>query len=302
MDEMRLLRRLGQEVPPATPEQLAAPRDRLLAAMTAPSAPPMTARRSARRGWRVVLGGVAAAGVAAAVASVVVLAPDPIGGGVPAARADASQVLRHAAAAALRTPDVTPGPDQFIYSRSQEGQATRESWLSVDGTRNGLVREGEGGDGMEAVIPGCRNGRAAMVKGGRVVPGRTEPCSPRPAYRPDLPVDATAMRAYLVEHASGVPGSVNSIGKDVLQLAGGYLRPQSRAALYEAAAAVPGLRAVENVRDGAGRSGIGIAWPSTNGSGEIVLVFHPETYAFLGVSETSAVLVLAVVDEVDQTA
>lgn len=304
MDEIRLLRQLGQEVPPATPEQLAGPRDRLLAAMTAASPVPAGARRTTRRGWRLVLGGMAAAGVAAAVASVVVLAPDQLGGDVPAARADASQVLRNAAAAALRRSDDAPRPDQFVYSRSQEGQATRESWLSVDGTRDGLIRETTTDGGMRAVIPGCRNGRAAVVKGGQVLPGLTQPCSPEPAYRPDLPTDAAAMRDYLAEHASGEPGSVNSVGKDVFHLAGKYLRPQSRAALYEAAAAVPGLRAVENVRDGAGRPGIGIAWPSTNGSGEIVLVFHPETYELLGISGvagTFAVVVLTVVDEVGQT-
>ncbi|MFJ6198786.1 hypothetical protein [Micromonospora sp. NPDC092111] len=87
----------------------------------------------------------------------------------------------------------------------------------------------------------------------------------------------------------------------MLFLAESYLRPQSRAALYEAAVAVPGLRTVENATDGANRPGIGIAWPSTTGEGEIVLVFDAETYAFLGVSGSSAVLALTVVDEVGRT-
>ncbi|MFC6021794.1 CU044_5270 family protein [Plantactinospora solaniradicis] len=304
MDDLRLLQQVGQEVPLASSDQLAPARDRLLAAMTGtPVTPaaPATIRRGARRGRRFVFGGVAAAGVAAAIVSVLVLAPDQVGGDVPAARADAGQVLRNAAAAALRLPDTTPRPDQFIYTRSQEGRDLRESWMSVNGTRDGLVRTTSADGTADAVIPGCRNGRAAVVKGGQVLPGQTEPCTPEPGYRSDLPTDAAAMGAYLAEHRSGEPGSVNSAGKDVYYFAGGYLRPQSRAALYEAAATVTGLRAVENVTDGAGRPGIGIAWPSTGGTGEMVLVFDPESYAFLGVSGASAVLALAVVDKVGQT-
>ncbi|GAA4578943.1 CU044_5270 family protein [Micromonospora coerulea] len=301
MDDMQLLRQLGAEIPPATPELLSSARNRLLAATTPASPAPTKIRHSTRRSWRLVLSGVAAAGIAAAVTSVLVLAPDRFGGDAPAAKANATQVLRNAATAALQVPDVTPGPDQFIYRRIKDGPSTHESWLSVDGTRDGLVRETSAGNRTETPVPGCRNGRAAAVKGGQMVPGRTEPCTSEPAYRPDMPTDATAMGAYLAEHRSGEPGSVNAAGKDVLYLAESYLRPASRAALYEAAAAVPGLRAVENVTDGAGRSGIGIAWPSTNGGEEIVLVFDAETYAFLGASGYSAVLTLAVVDEIGQT-
>ncbi|SCG75889.1 CU044_5270 family protein [Micromonospora coxensis] len=298
MDDLQLLRQLGAETPPATPETLSPARNRLMAAAT-PA--PTTIRRPTRRSWRGVLGGVAAAGVAAAVTSVLVLAPDQFGGDAPAARADATQVLRSAATAALQVPDATPRADQFIYRRTQDGPSIHESWLSVDGTRDGLVRESAAGKRTETPVPGCRDGRAALVKGGEVLPGRTEPCTPEPAYRPDMPTDATAMRAYLATHGSGEPGSVNAAGKDVMYFAESYLRPASRAALYEAAAAVPGLRTVENVTDGAGRSGIGIAWPSTRGEGDIVLVFDAETYAFLGTSGTSSVQALTVVDKAGQT-
>ncbi|MGB2571757.1 CU044_5270 family protein [Micromonospora citrea] len=301
MDDMQLLRQIGAETPPATPELLSSARNRLMAA-TAPASPaPTRIRRSSRRNWRLVLGGVAAAGAAAAVTSVVVLAPNQFGGDAPAARADATQVLRNAATAALQVPDVTPRPDQFIYRRIQDGPSTHESWLSVDGTRDGLVRESSAGKRTETPVPGCRNGRAAVVKGDQVVKSQTEPCTPEPAYRADMPTDATAMRAYLAEHGSGEPGSPNAAGKDVLYLAERYLRPASRAALYEAAATAPGLRAVENVTDGTGRSGVGIAWPSTRGEGDIVLVFDAETHAFLGTSGASSVLNLAVVDEAGQT-
>ncbi|WP_326561611.1 CU044_5270 family protein [Micromonospora sp. NBC_01796] len=303
MDELRLLRELGDETPLATPVRLAPARARLLAAMPDTAAPAARSRHRARPRWRLVLGGLAAAGVAAAVTSVLVLAPDQVGGDVPVAKADATRVLHSAAAAALRLPDAIPNPDQYIYQRSQDGPELYESWRSVDGTRDGLIRKSTAGATEEITLPGCRNGRAAVVKGGQVVPNQTEPCTPERAYRADLPTDTAAMRVYLTEHRSGEPGSVNAFAKDVLVLAQDYLRPQSRAALYEAAAQEPGLRAVENVRDGAGRPGVGVAWPSTTSIGpdELVLVFHAETYAYLGMAGSSAVLDLAIVSQVGQT-
>ncbi|MEH1058379.1 hypothetical protein V6U89_24610 [Micromonospora sp. CPCC 206171] len=121
--------------------------------------------------------------------------------------------LRNAATAALRVPDVDPWPDQFVYSRSQEGPGIRESWMSVDGTRDGLVIETSATGRTESIVPGCRNGRAAVFKGDEVVPGRTERCTPAPAYCAYLPTDADAMRTFLIEHRQGEPGDANAAGK-----------------------------------------------------------------------------------------
>lgn len=313
MDEMRLLQQLGGETGLPAAERLETARSRLETAMAATAAEPLptvsTARptpsRSRRPAWRLVLSGVAAAGLAGAIASALVLVPDQLGGSTPPARADATQILQNAAAAALRVRDVDPRPGQFVYTRLQQGRDLRESWTSVDGTRDGLVIEtSAAGSRTETVVPGCRNGRAVVLKGGRVVPGETERCTPAPAYRADLPTDAAAMRAFLAESAKGEPGDANAVGKEVLYyLTDSYLRPRTLAALYEAAATMPDLQAVKPVKDAAGRPGIGITWPSTHGSGEIVLVFHPETYTFLGVGGPaggSAVLALAIVDRVGQ--
>ncbi|MDO3701605.1 CU044_5270 family protein [Micromonospora sp. C28SCA-DRY-2] len=315
MDEMRLLQQFGEETGLPAAERLAPARSRLATAMAATvagsSAPaastvrpmPSRPRRTPRR---LVLSGVAAVGLAAAIASALVLVPDRFGGSTPPAQADATQVLRNAAVAALRVPDVEPRPDQFVYIRSQEGSELRESWRSVDGTRDGLIVETAAAGRTEWVVPGCRNGRAVPVKGNTVVPGETEPCTPEPAYRADLPTDAAAMRAFLAKNASGDPGDANALGKDVLHyLSDSYLRPRARAALYEAAATMPDLQAVPSAKDAAGRPGIGVTWSSTNGPGEIVLVFHPETHTFLGVGGPaggSAVLAVAIVDRVGQPA
>src|SRR5829696_2991055 len=100
MDEMRLLQQFGDETELPTAERLSPARIRLTTAMTAESSVPMTSTvpstlpRRNRPAWRLVLGGVASVGVAASLAAVLVLAPDRLGGSTPAARADATQVLR----------------------------------------------------------------------------------------------------------------------------------------------------------------------------------------------------------------
>ncbi len=173
------------------------------------------------------------------------------------------------------------------------------TWESVDGTRDGRMEQ----PGQEPVLwPGCRDGQRAVTKGGRLVPGRSEPCTPKPAYRSDLPTTADAMLAYLDANASGEPGNVNARGKDVPALLGGsYLPPATRAALFEAAARVPGLSVVPDATDGAGRAGIGITWPlppkSDDRARPVVLVFDKESYVFLG-TQGWAVVAQSIVDEV----
>jgi hypothetical protein len=228
------------------------------------------------------------------VSAVLVLAPDTIGGHVPAANADAARILHNAAAAALTLPDVQPRPDQFVYREDSNGA---EQWMSVDGTRDGLGRPAGGGE--ESVFPGCRDGRRTVMKGPEAI--GTEPCEPDPAYRPDLPTDAGAMLDYLNRNHSGEVGDANAMGKDIMGLLDKYLRPAARAALFEAAARIPGLRVVPNDTDAAGRPGVGVAWSFEGRSGRIV--FDAETYALLGVwagRGGSAVLRVAIVDEVGQ--
>ncbi|TDC28134.1 hypothetical protein E1211_28445 [Micromonospora sp. 15K316] len=302
MDDIRLVRELSGNAPLPNSGDLTPARDRLVAAMGAEQPGGELPRRPARRTRRVrrlLVAGWATAGVAAALAAVLVLVPDRIGGQVPAAHAEATQVLHGAAAAALQLPDVEPRPDQFIYTKTRSGASTDESWLSVDGTHDGLLRQTPATDDENTPLPGCRDGRAAVTKGGRMDPRQTEPCTPSPAYLPDLPTDPDAMLDHLNENYRGEPGDSNALGKDVHDLlASKYLRPRVRAALFEAAARIPGLTVVPDVQDGAGRPGIGIAWSHEGKSG--VLVFDEESHTFLGTAGTSAMLEVAVVDEVGQ--
>lgn len=294
MDDLKLVRELGDETPLPDAAALAPARERLLAGM-AGSAP---VRLRQRRSRFAVVGG-STVGLAAAIAAVITLAP--IGGPPPSANAAAVQLLHNAAAKARSLPDLDARAEQFVYVRSESGGSTREIWLSADGTRDGVLADG---NGNQLLMPGCRDGRAVVVKGDRPLPGVTEPCEPRPAYRSDLPTDVDAMLAYLDRNASGEPGSVNARGKDVMGLISeSYLPPRARAALWEAAARVPGLKVVEHTEDAAGRAGVGITWPvpegSLSGAKPVVLVFDANTYEFLG-TQSTAVVNLSIVDQAGQ--
>ncbi|MEU0797682.1 CU044_5270 family protein [Amycolatopsis sp. NPDC005961] len=290
MDELDLIRDRADTIGFAPAEHLTPARERLLAAARGERP-----HRSRRLFWAAG----ASIGLAAAITAVVALAPaDRVGIGAGVAHADPVKVLTEAASSALKEPAKPPRPDQFLYVKTEYAiPPDREVWLSVDGTRDSLI--GTSKDG------GCRNGKAPMY--GTNDPraeGTLEDCVPESVYRTDLPTTADAMLAYLYGKEADRDGRATYIGKAVYTLAyEQVLQPASYAALFEAAAKVPGLTALDHVTDGAGRPGVGIRFPVPPGSSPkaqpIVLVFDATTYQFLG-TEDSAVMVKTYVDEVGQ--
>ncbi|HEY0697049.1 MAG TPA: CU044_5270 family protein, partial [Micromonospora sp.] len=207
-------------------------------------------------------------------------------------------VLRLAATAALAQPFTEPRADQFLYLETVYDGHTRQDWLSMDGTHDGLVATMGADPGVP--VPGCRDGRRAVVRGTTVGPG-TEPCEPDPAYLPDLPTDATAMGLHL-RAMGGHPGT-NSWAKNAAELGlHHYLRPAARAALYQAAAEIDGVTVVPGVTDGAGRPGTGIRWTHGGTGPGVTMVFDPTTHLFLGFQDGDALVKAVVVDAVGDTA
>jgi hypothetical protein len=211
----------------------------------------------------------------------------------------AKQVLDTAATTALSHPGSSPRPDQFVYTKIGDGGShVTQTWLSVDGSRNGLA-EDQGANGTTTIL-GCVNGKremrlpgyngkpytgpakpkAPVPLDGPVV---TVPCTPQPAFLPAMPTTASAIPAYLAKTQGVRLSDLNDLAKVV----GGmfqsdYLLPAQRAALYEFLATTPGLTLERNVKDVSGRPGIGVGW-SFMGS-KAVLIFDPSTYTLLGLT------------------
>lgn len=288
MDDLQLVRELGDETPLLAPDALAPARAKLVAGMRP------------RKWRRMGIIGVASLGLAATVAAVVVVFPFGSSGSVhhdaavtssaaPEPVETAVQLLNYAAAAARAKPDVVPRPDQFYYVRTGE----RESWQSVDGTHDGLlILEQPKGD--RALLPGCRNGRVAGVLGDREMPGVWYPCKPQGVYRADLPTNADAMAEYLKGERRDI--TYKNVASLVVEQ---YLPSQQRATLFEAMSTMPDLRVVRDVKDGSGRPGVGVTSTSPAGKKQWTLVFDASTYEFLGDTER-AIVESGFVDAVDQ--
>ncbi|MEV6442237.1 CU044_5270 family protein [Amycolatopsis sp. NPDC051716] len=292
MDEMQLLRDFAGPAGLPAPDELARKRAELIAAASA--------RRPARR-LGLVWGSAGAAGLAAAVAAVVVLSPGGTTappGPAPRTATDPVSILYTAAAKARALPDVEPRPDQFLYTRTHLADGREnEFWASADGTHDGFQIL----FGHESEIAGCRDGKRVQKEGrGRTV---TQRCEPRPAAHPDLPTDADAMLAYLHRSTYGEGDTLHDLGNEVVALAGGYLRPAARAALYEAVAKVPGLVARPDAKGAGGRPVLGITWNSTTEHGignQDEFLFDPVTFAYLGAGTTGVVVNQGIVDAVRQ--
>jgi hypothetical protein len=183
--------------------------------------------------------------------------------------------MNAAAEAALAQPDVVPRPDQFVYVLTEQGNGTRdEFWYSVDGKHDGLR---DGPEGREK-IPGCPHG-----KPGDLPPEQGGTCFLEPHFLPDLPTTGDAMVAWLRDQNKGHDSAAtmtNGIAKDMMFMSqNNWLLSKQRAALYQAATKIPGLRLVPGQRDAEGRTGIGVTWDYAEG--QIMWIFDSKTYVLL---------------------
>ena len=221
---------------------------------------------------------------------------------------DAGQVLQLAAQHSAVTPAMDARPDQFVYIDSVEVQSTTvpgrttvsgplptRTWLSVDGTRDGLVQQGS----TRTRLDGCADGRQAQTID-RPENSPEVDCVPEPAYQPGgVPADPAGLLRYAYATAAEQP-TVVSLGTDADgksrglarlsadQLAFGAIAeilyrnhlPAVQEAAFRAAAQISGVQVRRDATDAAGRTGIAVTRTEVGSRDE--LVFDPETYGYLG--------------------
>ena len=280
-----------------------------------PAAPNPAARRQAGRGGphrRLAVTGVLSAAGAASLAVALTVTLSGSGGRLagPAAprfvaATTAAAVLNNAALAAQSEPAVTPRPDQFVYLKVLEvydySAATRkaaadrgdppipshdvestESWISVSGTRKGLMMTIARSDNQPArKIPGAELWCTAQ---GRL----RHYCTPQEyaAYKPWLPSTTAGMLAYL---AHSFPVKKNPVGRAANILLYAFrlltttdLAPAQQAAMFHALATVPHLHIVPNVADALGRTGVGIRVRDEGTTS--TAIFDPRMFRPLGIN------------------
>ncbi|MFD4599169.1 CU044_5270 family protein [Streptomyces sp. NPDC058464] len=240
--------------------------------------------RRRTRGWlRPALIGAA---VAAAAAVAVTLAVPSGGAAQPKTSQEATALLGHIALAAEH--EKAPAgirDDQFVYIKSRtaftvsenNGPAKlqpvhdREVWQSVDGTREGLLEENT-----------PDNEHASLGTKGKKVGERS-------TYYRDLaklPTGTEAMHDWLYRVSADEVDAERPdrndaafmLFADLIQES--LMPPKVSAALYRAAATIPGVDAVRDVKDLTGREGVAIT--RTTAEEKVQLIFDEKTYAFLG--------------------
>jgi len=285
MDELTLLRELGEEIDRTAAEPTAATRHRVVSGIAGGT--PGGGRRSWFTARRVVPAGALLAGGLAAAVALAVGGPGPaartgpgpnpgVASETPETPLDARGILLAAARTARDTPSSAPAPNAFVYTRTMErGMAarmdgdgttwrpyasTREAWLSADGSRDG------------AVTP---SGQTELV----AIPAHET----TPAYDANLPTTAAAMTDYLYRDVgkgekSGAEAVAFQAGRALSQES--FMPPAARAALFEAMAAIPGVEVVRDAENVAGEKGVAVAF--REGVTRDELLFDPSSHRVIG--------------------
>ena len=227
----------------------------------------------------------------------------------------ASEVLTRASEKARTEPEPDPRSGRYLYFESkveqdsymrvhhgegdEKGSVQRnkmssysEVWYPIGGRRAGLLRGR--GENFQGPWPGnytpkkqshagwfCKRHQDISEAERRNL--KVEPDCEVGAdrYRDDLPTEADGMYKWLYDNAQGGnPANVqafHTVGETLYET---YLPPASRAALFAAAARIPGTTVREDVTDLVGRKGVavGITWNDTR----FELIFDAVTYTYFG--------------------
>jgi hypothetical protein len=213
-------------------------------------------------------------------------------------------VLQRAATAALAQP--VPQAGQFIYTKTRtvsewKPTTVTRTWTSADGAAQGASALAPCPawydlHGVPDVLPAgwfYYQGRPYRPSCLMALPGSKHLPAPQTyAGLQTLPTDPATLLAYIGAHYQPifkiVPDTTASIEWDGLRqiLAGNVIvPPKLGAAIFRAAAMLPGIRLLPDARDAAGGRGIAVAAPlGPRGEPWLLdeLIFDPGTYRFIG--------------------
>ncbi|QFZ76391.1 hypothetical protein GFH48_26765 [Streptomyces fagopyri] len=204
----------------------------------------------------------------------------------PGSTAQLASTVEHIAAAASARETPEPGPGQYIYIKSKVSYVTvshtdkddskawvqplhiREVWSSPDGKQGWLDEPGY------------------QPKGGSTLDSDVEPSWGAASYDylKTLPTDPDALLKRIYKETKG---QGNSPDQQAFTTVGDLLNEEIapaklNAALYRAAAKIPGVVVVEHAQDAAGREGIALAHVDQRSGDRTEWIFDRGTYTYLG--------------------
>lgn len=301
-DELDRIRQFGVDEPPASQFVTDSARQDLVAAIDAarrdpgararPSEPARVVRRPRRRRRLRILAMVASA---AAIALAAVLA---FGSGSGAPTSALAATLHHLAdVASQQSPVDAPGPGQYLYVDSVSANDSdaygngltctalvpqeRQIWIATDGS--GRLRETDG----QPTYTSAHDQAVCEEMHAMAPPGTSDDWYARGCLTiglaSRLPDGNFEDPATLLGEMRTIDGGPPGPGEDFVHV-GDFLResdasPALRAAIYRAAATIPGVKLLGPTRDHLGRSGVGIGFEGHDTISELIL--DPNTSALL---------------------
>ncbi|MFG2697761.1 CU044_5270 family protein [Kitasatospora sp. NPDC048407] len=293
---------------------------------------------AARRGRRLTTRRVLVAAALTTALTAGLVSTQIAGPGATESSAHAVSVLNLAADALAADKTPAPRPDQFVYLDSihttsdPNAITTVQRWLSVDGSKPGLVRSSGGVIEADRVKPpsgGLTDGSVgAPPSGGLPYDSVVEPQQASPSLYADppydklakLPTDPDALLEILyadpfvrtVTDAKNMTREV-AVWTILRSLMRGPCPAPQKAALFRAAAKIPNISYHEEATDALGRTGEAVSLLDPK-VGIVQLILDRKTHAFLGerilgrpgeghdgtVAFNSAVRKMALVDAVGQ--
>jgi hypothetical protein len=248
--------------------------------------PPAAA--TARRRYRHLVAVSAIAGTCAVVAVAIIYGSQLRSNDVPAPQhGTAAAVLGQAALTAARQPTAAvPGPGQYVYVETIEGQRTKAPGSTTSGICRQTVRVWAAPDGSGREVASAPAG-AACDGGG--IPSQAFPKGQEIDYNvypgaANLPTEPAALEQFIVRHFEYRPGhsGPGDIGA-TFDFAGTFLQsgapPDIRAAIFRLIQKLPGIESLGPMTDRLGRHGIGVGF--TQHGVRDVLIFDPATTAVL---------------------
>jgi len=256
--------------------------------------------RAPRRRFAVI-----AVPLATATAIVAAVLAGAVGSKTASTDADAVDLLHRIAEVAAAKKSVPVRDDQYVYVRTQGSMKFSEndvrilreaSWNAVDGKRAGLRRI--------TVLVGppfrARDPFSGYSKGTHDMRLSPDPNVTTFRELQALPTDPDALleKIYAGTKGEGQTRESAALEKIGDMLPDATLLPELDAALYRAAAKMPGVSVVTDAKDYTGRSGIGLSFKERDG--RTVWVFDKKSLAFLG-SRDQALLTVGGADKAGET-
>ena len=322
MDDLQLLREVRSDIGSAPPATLARGRSKLMAridsasrsgATTGTLAPATVSPIGFRR--RILMASAAAALLVGGIVVADVVRPSG-----PGATAEAAEVLNNAAAATIQTSDPAVGPGQYLKIETTEltgggMQAADGSDISWQETTSGQVyvpadKNGEwvwnredrvplesSSDAAKAAAAELVKRRQAQPDGAPVLVGVLR--APGGAFYGNepaiisgmpldeaagLPRDPQALLNLIQERTKGAGKSpeIKALGTITDALRTGVIPADLRAALYKAAALIPGVTVADKQATIDGRTGVAIGIPSPDGGSRQETIIDPTTGLLIG--------------------